>query len=265
MSRSGLGLVLVCGWLVGAHGCRREAVPPSVVGSEADSSPQDTAIPEPLLLVPLTKSRPQPSVRVELPPAPTLEHAEVPARYDDGAYSIAGLRQDLAARLAEGEAGQEVIVRAWLSRIYVPPECPAGTVCPPPKQPHLWLVDGADERGLRWALLVANYQFLIPEWQAKDWKGQPQVVMEVGKRYTVKGRFTQFSDTGFAADQGLLQFVAYRPLDPETGRELSQWVYPPGAAWHPLAIQQQEAANRALAERAAREAARAEPRERSGR
>lgn len=253
MVRSWVVLVLAGCASFGVHGCRREAAPPSVAAGEVDGSPQGIAVPEPLLLEPLTHGRPRADgAPVELPPAPSLARAEVPERYDDGAYSIAGLRQDLEARVAEGEAGQEIVLRAWVSDIYVPPECPRDTACPPPKQPHVWLADGEHERGRRWALLMVDYQFSIPEWDAKTWKGQPQVVMEVGKRYTIKGRFTRFNDTGFSADHGLLAFVAYRPLDLETGQEGPQWVYPPGAPWHPLTIQQQEAANRALAERAAR-------------
>lgn len=254
--------VLVLAGLVGMLGCR--PAPPSSTAGADTPEPTTTAAPAPLLLVPLTQGRPPPSVKVELPPSFGFERADVPSRYDDGAYSVAGLREDLDARLAEGEAGQEILVRAFLSRIYVPPECPEGSLCPPPKQPHLWVADAYDERGMRRALMVVGYSVAIPEWDAKTWRKQPAVVMEVGKQYTLKGRFTRLSDTGFAADQGLLQFVAYRPLDPATGRERPQWVYPPGAPWHPLAIQQQEAENRALAERAAREPARRKPRARSG-
>ena len=39
------------------------------------------------------------------------------------------------------------------------------------------------------------------------------VMFEKGKRYTFRGKFKQFSDTGFAFDKGLLEFLAYRPLD----------------------------------------------------
>jgi len=262
MSRAFLLVLAVCG-LVGGQGCRRASTPPTVDASTAEPATGPTAASEPLLLVPLTQGRPRGNVQVELPPPPDFDSADVPDRYDDGAYSIKGLRQELDARLAEGEAGQEILVRAFLSRIYVAPECPPGSLCPPAKQPHLWLTDDDGDRGTRRALMVVSYSFLIPEWQAKDWKKQPQVAMDVGKLYTIKGRFRRFSDTGFAADQGLLEFIAYHPHDPSTGREQpDQWVHPPGAPWHPLVIEQQEAANRALAERAARDAARGKPRKR---
>jgi hypothetical protein len=257
-------LVLAVGGLMGVQGCRRVATPPTVDASTAEPATEPTAAPEPRLLVPLTQARPRSNVQVELPASPGFEDADVPDRYDDGAYSIRGLRRELDARIAEGEAGQEILVRAFLSRIYTPPECPQGSPCPPTRQPHLWLTDDDDDRGTRRALMVVSYSFAIPEWQAKDWKKQPQVAMDVNKRYTIKGRFKRFSDTGFADDQGLLEFIAYRPHDPETGQEQpGKWVYPRGAPWHPLVIAQQEAANRALAERAARDAARGKPRKRT--
>lgn len=250
-------LVLAVGGLAGAQGCRRAATPPTAHASTTEPATDPTAASEPQLLVPLTTARPRSHAQVELPPSPGFEHADVPDRYDDGAYSIRGLRQELDARLAEGEAGQEIVVRAFVSRIYVPPECPQGSPCPPAKQPHLWVTDADDDHGTRRALMVVSYSFPIPEWEAKDWKKQPHVAMDVGKRYTIRGRFKRFSDTGFAHDQGLLEFIAYRPHDPETGQEQPDtWVHPPGAPWHPLVIAQQEAANRALAERAAREGAR---------
>lgn len=247
-------LVLAVWGLVGAHGCRRDASPATVDAGATEPEREATAAPEPLLLVPLTQGRPSSHVRVALPSSADFERADVPLRYDDGAYSIAGLREELDAHVAEGEAGQEILVRAFISRIYVPPECTKAP-CPPPKQPHLWVTDAEDDRGIRRALMVVSYGFSIPEWQAKTWKKEPHIVMEVGKQYTIKGRFKRFSDTGFADDRGLLEFIAYRPLDPETGREQPQWVHPPGAPWHPRAIAEQEAANRALAERAARDAA----------
>lgn len=186
---------------------------------------------------------------VQLPPVPSFDGAARIDKYEAGEWSIAGLRKDIDARVEEGNAGTEIEVRAYVQEIYVPPMCPAGDVCPPPKQPHVWVVDDAAEKGKRNAMLVVSYAFMIPEWDAKRWEGEPEVVLEVGKQYTFKGKFKQFSDTGFASDRGLLEFVAvrYEPGGP--------WVYPPGAYWHPVEIARQEEENRKLAEKAA-EAAR---------
>jgi hypothetical protein len=191
-------------------------------------------------------------VKVQLPPAPEFSDGAVPAKYADGVWSIAGLRADLDAQVARGDAGEEIEVRGWVTKIYVPPECTEGEACPPAKQPHLWMTDAEGEKGLKRALMVVNYQYAIPEWDAARWRDQPDVILEVGKPYTFKGRFKQFSDTGFAYDRGLLEFVAYHPRDPDTGAELSVWVVPPGSFEHPLEVARQEEENAALAEKVAR-------------
>ncbi|MCA9711192.1 MAG: hypothetical protein KDK70_35460 [Myxococcales bacterium] len=201
-----------------------------------------------------TKEEAGPPVQVSLPPAPDFDEGKAPEQWEDGAWSIWGLRRDIDKHVTEGEAGTEVTVKGWVQEIYVPPECPEGEACAPPKQPHVWITDGEGVEGKKRAMMVVNYRFTIAEWQAKDWKDQPDVVLEKGKRYTFKGLFKQFSDTGFAYDNGLLEFRSYKPHDPETGAEMDTWVYPPGAAWHPLTIQQQDEQNAKLAEAAAKAA-----------
>ncbi len=177
--------------------------------------------------------------------------ANTPQKYDDGAYSISGLRRELDARIAEGEAGTQVLVRAYVQDIYVAPTCPPKEPCPPPKQPHVWLVDDPEEEGKREAMLLVDYRFAIPQWDAERWKGESEVELRTGERYTFKGKFVRFSDTGFAHDRGLLEFRSYRPHDSKTGEELDQWVMPPGAHWHPIVIELEEEQNRRLMEKAA--------------
>lgn len=195
-----------------------------------------------------------PPVQVSLPPAPDFDEGKAPEQWDDGSWSIWGLRRDIDKHVAEGEAATEITVKGWIQEIYIPPECPEGEQCPMPKQPHVWIVDHEGVEGKKRAMMVVNYRFTIPEWEAADWKDVPDVILEKGKRYTFKGIFKQFSDTGFASDRGLIEFKAYKPLDPETGAESAEWVYPPGAAWHPLTIQRQDEANAKLAEAAAKAA-----------
>lgn len=189
-------------------------------------------------------------VKVSLPPAPDFDEGKSPETWEDGSHSIYGLRKELEQNVKEGEAGKEIEVKGYVQDIYVAPECPEGEVCPPPKQPHVWVTDKPDEKGKKRAMMVVAYRFTIPDWDAKRWKDQPDVILEKDKRYTFKGKFKQFSDTGFAFDRGLLEFVAYKPHDPETGQELANWVYPPGAAWHPLEVQRIEEANAHEAEMA---------------
>lgn len=194
-----------------------------------------------------------PAVQVTLPASPNFDEGKAPEQWEDSSWSIWGLRRDIDKQVADGEAGTEITLKGWVQEIYVPPECPEGEACPPPKQPHIWITDHEGIEGKKRAMMVVNYAFSIPEWQAADWKDQPEVIFEKGKRYTVKGIFKQFSDTGFASDRGLIEFRSYKAHDPETGAE-GDWVYPPGAAWHPLTIQQQEEQNAKLAEAAAKAA-----------
>jgi hypothetical protein len=175
--------------------------------------------------------RTEPAPAVKLPPPPAFPRADAPEQYPDGSYSIRGLRSQIDSRVEEGEAGTEIVVTAWVQEIYVAPPCPKDDVCPPPRQPHLWVADSRDEQGKKRAMLVANWAFIIPEFEAKRWKGQPKVVLEKGKRYRIKGKFKRFSDSGFAHSAGLLEFVAYERVD---ARGKKTWVYPPGAPWHPL-------------------------------
>jgi hypothetical protein len=191
-----------------------------------------------------------PPVQVQLPPTPNFDEGITVEKYDDGSYSIYGLRKNLDENVNAGMAGTEVTLKGWVQSVYTPPECPEGELCPPGKQAHVWLTDKQDEKGRKRAMMVVNYRFNIPEWDAARWKDLPEVVLEVGKRYTFKGKFKRFSDTGFSHDRGLFEFVAYKPHDPETGAELSEWVYPPGSSWHPIEIQRQEEENARLIERA---------------
>ena len=191
-----------------------------------------------------------PAVKVQLPPSPDFDEGKAPITWEDGSLSIFGLRKDIDQNVADGDAGKEIMVKGWIQEIYVAPECPEGEVCPPPKQAHVWITDHQGQEGKKRAMMVVNYRYTIPEFELPDWKGQPEVVLEKGKQYTFKGKFKRFSDSGFAFDSGLLEFIAYKPHDPETGAELNEWVFPPGAPWHPVAVAKTEAENAALAEKA---------------
>lgn len=197
-----------------------------------------------------------PDIKVELAPAPNFEEARAAEKYDDGDYSIFGLRLNIDERLKEGENGQEIIVKGWVQEIYVPPVCPEGELCPPGKQPHFWITDNQNEQGKKRAMMVVNYSFPIPEWDEatlKLWEGVPQVVVEVGKQYRIKGKFLRFSSSGFAHDNGLLEFVSYETPDPTTGEKV--WIAPPNSAWHPKTIEMQEAENAEMQAKMAADAA----------
>jgi hypothetical protein len=193
-----------------------------------------------------------PTVQVNLPPSPNFEEDKAPEKWDDGSYSIYGLRQNMDANLAAGKGGTKIGIKGWVQEVYLPPVCPEGEFCPPGKQPHVWITDYAEQKGKKRAMMVVNYAFQIPEWDAERWEGAPLVTLEVGKQYSFKGAFVRFSSTGFAHDQGVLEFDSYMGMNEETAQ--MEWIYPPGAAWHPLEVARQEEENAALAERAAQTA-----------
>ena len=208
-----------------------------------------------------TQEEELPNIKVELPASPDFDEARAPEKWEgdpDGAYSIFGLRKDIDDRLKEGEAGQKIVVKGFVQEIYVAPECPEDQLCPPGKQPHFWITDTAEERGKKRAMMVVNYDFPIPEWDEATlemWEDEPRVVVEVGKQYTIKGEFKRFSDTGFAHDNGLLEFNTYKAPnpDPESSGEMI-WIAPPNCDWHPKAVAAAEQANAEMQARMQKEA-----------
>ena len=118
--------------------------------------------------------------------------------------------------------------------IYVPPECPEGGLCPPAKQPHFWITDSETEQGKKRALMIVSYAYQIPEWEMDKWKDVPQVVIQKGQQVKLKGVFKRFSNTGFAHDNGLVDFVSYMGTDAESGAAVEIW--PPGSPVHPQTL-----------------------------
>ncbi|MEM6296354.1 MAG: hypothetical protein AAGA54_34100, partial [Myxococcota bacterium] len=110
-----------------------------------------------------TKKPAGPKIKVELPATPDFDEGKVEETYADGAVSIYGLRTDIDGNVKKGDAGTEVTVKGYVQEIYVAPECPEGEICPPPKQPHLWITDKAEQKGKKRAMMVVNYRFTIPE------------------------------------------------------------------------------------------------------
>ena len=180
------------------------------------------------------------NVKVELPPPPDFDEGKVAEKHEDGSWSVYGLRKALDENVKQGEAGVEVEVKGFVQDIYEPPVCPQGEQCPPGKQPHVWITDKADDKGKKRAMMVVNYAFTIPEYDVPRWKN------------TFKGKFKRFSDSGFADARGLLDFVAYKAIDPKTGVE--GWVAPPGAAWHPLEELRQEEEQKKLIDKVNKDA-----------
>jgi hypothetical protein len=136
-----------------------------------------------------------PSMKVELPPAPSFAEPDLPLAYPDGTMSVYGLRKQLDKYISK-----DVKVKAYLLELYECPKCPKGQTCKLCSQPHFFLSDTANGKKEK-SLMVVDY--LMPK--------QKPPALTLGKQYEVQGTFARNSPTGFAASDGLLLFT--RMLD----------------------------------------------------
>lgn len=229
MMRSASTLLITTALCMAPWGCGGEPAP-KVKKSQEDEGPSAAD-----------------NVKFELPPPPDFDEGKVAEKWEDGAWSVYGLRKELEENVKIGDAGQEIELKGFVQDIYEPPVCPEGEKCPVGKQPHIWITDKADEKGKKRAMMVVGYRFTIPDYDAKRWEKVPDVVFEKGKQYTFKGKFKRFSDQGFADARGLLDFTYYKAIDPTTGTE--GWIAPKAAAWHPIELLRVEEEQRKLVEK----------------
>ena len=118
MTHSRLALApLLCSFLL--VGCEKPKVVEVKTGDEKEEAPAT-------------------NVKVQLPPSPNFDEGKAPEKWEDGSWSIYGLRSKLDENVKAGETGTEIEVKGWVQEIYVAPPCPEKEVCAPPKQPHIW-------------------------------------------------------------------------------------------------------------------------------
>ncbi len=164
-----------------------------------------------------------PEIRPNLPAIPNVPPPRHPIKYDDGSWSVYGLRKRINQVMDE-----EVKVKAYVVKIYEPQPCPEGRTCPPPPMPHLWLGDDPEETKERRLLRVvgyANSQEDINKAREDAEKGREPDEEELaaglktvwdwqqGKRYVIKGRFSRSSGAGFMYSEGLLEYMDHTCLD----------------------------------------------------
>jgi hypothetical protein len=166
---------------------------------------------------------------VVLPPSPEpsdVGFPEVPLRYEDGAYSVRGLREDFSARIQAGKANEPIRLRGWVQSVETPlPACPRAGSCDPP---HFWLTDAPEIRGRRRAMLVGPLRFAIPDWDEESWVGVPELDVQVGREVVCKGMFTVRSRHHLRDARGMLELEACQD-------DSGDWIIPRGASWHPKA------------------------------
>lgn len=152
-----------------------------------------------------------------LPNGPRFEGVDVPLGYDDGSYSVQGVRDG-----PEAYFDRELVIRGWVTHIYMP--ALGCVICPPA---HVRIADGPERRGRRNTLMVVGFDVEIPPDEAAMWADEAKVLIEYGKQYRFRGKFVRDIEHDMVEEQGILQFIAYAS---DTD---GSWIYPPGAAWHP--------------------------------
>jgi hypothetical protein len=204
-----IGVTVACGLLVLAA-CGTPSGPAPVQGQEDQQAAAKL-----------------PEIRPALPQVPSVPLPQHKIQNDDGTWSVYGLRKRVRQTMDE-----EVRVKAYVVKIFVPEPCPEGQTCPPPPMPHLWLGDDLDEtseshllRVVGWATSQAEIEMAREEAAKNKTLTRAEVLEKIGgelpvvwdwqqgKQYIVKGRFTRFAGTGFGAQEGLLEFIDYQCLD----------------------------------------------------
>lgn len=148
--------------------------------------------------------------------------------HEDGSYTIAGVRAELERLLAGGDAAHEIAVRGWVYRMDEAPACAPASTC----SRVVWITDDPGEPKAGAEMMLVVDSFPIAKRDIKRWRDQPKVQLEVGKQYTFKVTVARRTDSGITAEDGLLRFMAYRPVQQDEA-----WIHPPGAPWHPLEIE----------------------------
>lgn len=158
-----------------------------------------------------------------LPPIPKIPRPNVPETYNDGSYSVYGLRKNMVKTI-----DTEVTVTAFISSKYEKPVCPEGKTCHT-LMPHLFLADDPNEAIEKRTLKLVGYaqSFKEMEDQENVDKGEElevelaedQFLKEVvwdwrkGNKYKIAGFFTREAGSGFKATDGLLEYMSMNCLD----------------------------------------------------
>jgi len=172
---------------------------------------------------PVVVEQNMPEIRPNLPPIPDVPPPRHPLQYDEGTWTVYGLRKRINQVMDE-----EVRAKAYIVKIYEPQPCPEGRTCPPSPMPHLWLGDDLDEtkeRNLIRLVGYANSQEDMNKAREDFEKGVEPSEEDLasgiktvwdwqqGKQYMVKGHFARSSGTGFMYSEGLLEYIEHQCLD----------------------------------------------------
>ncbi len=160
------------------------------------------------------------AIRPNLPAVPSIPAPPHPITYDDGVYTIYGVRKRMRHTM-----DTEVRIKGYVAEVYIPAHCEEGRTCPPPRMPHCFLADDRGESDRRKRLTVVGYAVNMDDiWEAQDdvshgrevelppeGEGLPPIPtdLNVGNQVIVTGRFTRISGAAFLDSEGLVDYTSH--------------------------------------------------------
>lgn len=178
-----LGLLALLALVAAIVGCEKSSQTGALIGAD---EPKSTELPR---------------VEVKLPPSPSFKKDHAKENYEDGSFSVYGLRKAMAENL-----DKDTKVRGYVVEVYECPPCPKGAQCEPCTQPHFWIADKKHDTREK-ALMVVGF----PE---KHPKTNKPLKFQQGELLTISGNFAKVSDTGFRASDGLLVYTEHEVVEP---------------------------------------------------
>ncbi|MBN2802994.1 MAG: hypothetical protein JXR91_07860 [Deltaproteobacteria bacterium] len=158
-----------------------------------------------------------------LPPVPNIPVPSVPETYQDGSYSLYGLRKNVGKTL-----NTQIEITAYIVKIYEKPVCEEGKTCHT-MMPHLFLADELGEKlSKRMIRLVGFAQSFKEMDQAREDAEAGKAPEELpegvylppviwdwqeGHKYKIKAIFLNRSGAGFMDADGLLEYKGKECLD----------------------------------------------------
>lgn len=125
---------------------------------------------------------------------------QVPLRYDDGSYSVAGL-------IAEKQANESYLVKGFVTDTYECPPCPPGAMCKPCAPPHIRLAD---------PLANVSQSEIVVTFENRKSPGDPAVAeaharLSVGDEVTLNVIYLGTDASGAYNQHGMFSFERVEP------------------------------------------------------
>ena len=158
-----------------------------------------------------------------LPPVPNIPAPTVPETYQDGSYSLYGIRKNIGKTI-----NTQASLTAYIVKIYQKPECEEGKTCHT-MMPHLFLADEQNEKLNKRMIRLVGYAQNFKEMDdaradaeaGKEPEPLPEGVFlppviwdwRDGHKYKIKAAFLHRSSAGFMDADGLLEYKGSECLD----------------------------------------------------